>query len=123
MNNDEHNLTEFDKTAEVEVSYFKKWIYGLVDAAIVIGFFLLISRYLPYGPLYKLISSVNPSIFALILLIIYRLITILPLGATPGMLLFKIKFLTGEEKPPTIGEKILAVFFILTNGIKYYDKR
>ena len=123
MNNDEHKLAEFDKSAEVEASYFKKSMLRIIDAVMVIGIYLLIARYLPYGTLYKMISVVNSYIFALILLIFYRMITILPFGATPGMLLVKVRFLTGEEKRPTIVEKLLAVIFIFTNGVTYFDKR
>jgi len=123
MNFDDHQLEEFDKTEEAEPGYFQKWFFGFIDGVVVIGLFFLLNRYLPYGSLYVAIRAVNATVFAMILLILYRVMTISFFGATPGMLLLKIKFLNGEENPPTMMEKLLASIFIYINGLKYYDKR
>jgi len=123
MNNDEHKLEEFDKSEEVETGYLKKWLFGFIDGILVIGLFFGMTRYFPHGAISEAIRAVHPTLFVFGLLFLYRFLTIVPFNGTPGMLLLKIKFLTGRQNPPTIGERMLASFLILANGIKYYDKR
>lgn len=95
---------------------------GLIDAALTIIFFVTIFILLPPDILNKVQAKINLTLCILIGFIIYRFITILRSDSTLGMKVFKLIFLSGEEVALSLKEKILALIFILYQGVDYHKK-
>src|SRR5688572_3265236 len=89
---------------------------GLIDALLTIGFCLALFSFFP-----KITENINPSLCVFFGLIIYRFITILFFNSTLGMKVFNLIFLSGDQENLNIKEKVLASFFILFQGVDYYD--
>lgn len=92
---------------------------GLIDAALVIGFFVWLFMLLKKS---NLITD-NPNLSLFAGFIVYRFLTILSTNSTLGMKVFKLTFLTEDEESPDLKEKILAAVFILYKGVDYYQRR
>ncbi len=106
-----------------EANAWKKNIAGIIDAAIIIAFVIGVTSLLPQNILDKLQRPIRIEFYILILLALYRLVLIIFLNEPVGMRICRIKFLNGSLQPLSLKEKILAAFFILTNGIGYYDRK
>ncbi len=104
-----------------EANALKKNIAGIIDAAIIIAFFIGVTSFLPQNILDKLQHPIRIEFYILILLALYRLVLIIFFNETVGMRICRIKFLNGGLQPLSLKEKILAVFFILINGTGYYN--
>lgn len=116
----ENHLDEF-VSIETEISHGKKFLAGLIDGIIIIGFFTTAFVLLPN--FYFVIFGSMRAEFAIIIgLVIMRFFSIQLFNATPGMLICRAKYLNAAMKPPSMLERTLASCFILINGIKYYDK-
>lgn len=105
-----------------EASYLQRLFSGLIDAALAILIVFLVVRYGVPAPLYQLAVSINPSLFALIMLVLYRVLALVLLGRTTGMFLLGIILLNGSYQRLSIVERLLAAFFILYRGVDYYRK-
>lgn len=88
---------------------------GLIDAALVI--FLFVGMVNTLGPGLWLLGG-NFSVLGC--LVLYRLFTILNNGRTLGMQALGLTFLSGEEEPLDLKEKLLAAVFVLYQGVGYY---
>ena len=106
-----------------EVNAIKKNIAGIIDAAIIIAFVVVLTSFLPQNILDKLQHPIRIEFYILILLALYRMVLIIFFNETAGMRICKIKFLNGSLQPLSLKEKILAAFFILINGTGYYDRK
>ena len=106
-----------------ETNVLKRNMASVIDAAIIIALFIGITRYLPETILAKLKSPIRPEFYILILLAFYRLVSIFLFNGTIGMLICRIKLLNSELGLLSSKEKTLAAFFILINGVDYYDKK
>jgi uncharacterized RDD family membrane protein YckC len=116
----ENHLDEFVST-EKEISYGKKFLAGLIDGIIIIGFFTTALVLLPN--FYFIIFGSLRAEFAIIIgLVVMRLFSIQLFNGTPGMLICRAKYLNAAMKPPSVLERTFAACFILINGIRYYDK-
>lgn len=116
----ENHLDEFIST-EKEISYGKRFLAGLIDGIIVIGFFTTAFAFFP-DFYFFIFGSLRAEFAILIGLVIMRFISIQLFNGTPGMLLCGAKYLNATMKPPSVLERTFAACFILINGIKYYDK-
>ena len=106
-----------------EVNPIKKNIAGIIDAAIIIAFVVVLTSFLPQNILDKLQHPIRIEFYILILLALYRMVLIIFFNETVGMRICKIKFLNGSLQSLSLKEKILAAFFILINGTGYYDRK
>jgi hypothetical protein len=77
---------------------------GLVDATL----FLVLFAFLPFFT----------QLF--VAFVFYRFLTITSMDATLGMQVFKLRFLSGEQKALSLKEKVLAAVFVLYEGVDYY---
>lgn len=101
--------------------HFKKTLAGIIDAFIAIAIFLIITQILPAHIVSKLDGAYKPALLIYLLLAVYRLITLLLLKSTVGMHIAKIELLNAEEEPLTVKENLCAAFFVLINGVDYYE--
>jgi uncharacterized RDD family membrane protein YckC len=112
------NLSELEVN---EADDLKRNASGFIDAAVVFIFYIIISIYVPLGLLMG-----NNGFLALgapiLALALYRLICIAAFHITIGMWLCRIRFLNGQFKPLSMKERIFAAFFILVNGVNYYQR-
>ena len=107
---------------EVEGSYFQKLFTSLIDVVISILLIILIYRMLPREISINLIRSASLAryIFIILMMTAYRFIFLLVFNKTIGMMICSVKYLNADFQPLSVKEKILAVFVIRTNSIKYY---
>lgn len=99
----------------VKAGYARVVAAGLIDAALVIVFFVGIINSLGSG-----FWLLWPNFSVLGCLVLYRLFTIINNGHTPGMQVLGLTFLSGEEEPLNLNEKLLAAVFVLYQGVGYY---
>lgn len=92
----------------VRAGYGRIVLAGLIDAALVIVLFAAI------------FAAFVPNISVLGCLVLYRLFIIINNGHTLGMQVLGLTFLSGEEEPLNLNEKLLAAVFILYQGVGYY---
>ena len=85
-------------------NYIEKVLSGLIDAALVLGFYMMIAGAVNFFVMY----------------FIYRLLTIYLFNSTLGMQVFRMTFLNAEEEKLSAKEKVLASIFILFEGVDYY---
>lgn len=95
----------------IKPNYFRIVLAGLIDAALVILFYFVIPH---------LIFPIVPFLLTLIL---YRVVTIINYGATFGMKLFGVTYLTAEQEELNTKEKLWAAFFVLYEGVDYFRKK
>lgn len=105
-----------------EPSPWRKIIAGLIDAALVILAVIWIMRTGIPAPLYTFAVYYSPELLILILLIVYRFLTILFFRGTLGMAIWGVQFLNGEGERLSVKESLLASFFILHQGVDYYNR-
>lgn len=101
--------------AYVKAGYGRVVAAGLVDAALVIFLFLGIVNSVGTG-----FWLLLPNFSVLGCLVLYRLFTIVNNGRTLGMQVLGLSFLSGEEEPLNLNEKLLAAVFVLYQGVGYY---
>jgi hypothetical protein len=112
----------FPERSEVPAAYWRIALAGLLDAAFAIFCVVLLFRFYTIAPIAFLLESINSTLLVLILLVVYRFLTITFFSATFGMFLLKIKFLNGDDEPLSFTESVLAALFILYNGTSYYNR-
>lgn len=98
-----------------KAGYARIVLAGLLDAALVI--FLFVGIVTSLGPGFWLLW---PNFSVLGCLVLYRLFTIVNNGHTLGMQVLGLTFLSGEEEPLNLNEKLLAAVFVLYQGVGYY---
>ena len=117
-------LQEFDKPIfkYKQAGFLKKNIAGIIDAVLVFMMANLLS-YLIFAEDYlgKFFNLINVGIYFFIILILYRLTTILLLASTIGMRLLRTQYMKEGSLQLTIKEKLLASFMIYTDGIRIYN--
>lgn len=101
--------------AYAKTGYARIIAAGLIDAALVIVFFVGIVN--AFGSGFWLLW---PNFSVLGCLVLYRLCTIINNGRTVGMQVLGLTFLSGEEEPLNLNEKLLAAVFVLYQGVGYY---
>ena len=74
-----------------EANALKKNIAGIIDAAIIIAFFIGVTSFLPQNILDKLQHPIRIEFYILILLALYRLVLIIFFNETVGMRICRIK--------------------------------
>jgi hypothetical protein len=122
MNNEEDLLGEL-KTPETEAGYFKKLFSGIVDTGIVLLLWYLLYRFLPYDLQKNTIRAVHPTLVALLLLVLYRVVMMFGFNHTIGMLLFKIKLLTSDHQELTKTQQLTASFLLFMKEVKYFNAK
>jgi RDD family len=100
---------------------WKKSLAGLIDAALVIISYLA-SSILEAVPANATLPIAKISLTIMLIFVIYRILFIVILGKTVGMIIFQIRFLTGNEEKLNVWERLMASLFILINGIDYYTE-
>ena len=100
-----------------KVNHSKIVTAGLIDAALTIGFFVVLFSYIP-----KISETINPNLCIFLFFILYRFFTIFIFDSTLGMKIFKIIFLNGDKENINLKEKALASVFILFQGVDYYRR-
>ena len=105
-----------------ESNLIRQNLAGIIDAVLVISFFVFVTSYLPQTVLDKLQNPIRPEFYILILFGLYRLVGLLFANGTLGMRLCRIKLLNGECQQLSIKEKLCSAFFVLINGIGYYNR-
>ena len=105
----------------METKLWKQTLIGLIDASIATGILIFLSTKRNPFFLYEIMTTYNTALITLLWFALYRLICIIFFKGTIGMKLFRVRFLTGDLKLPSLLDSALASFFILKNGIRYYD--
>jgi len=100
----------------------RQHIAGIIDGAFIITLFVVATYNLPQVILDKLQNPIRPEIYILILFGFYRLVTLLLINGTLGMWLSRINLLNSEHQNLSIMEKLCAAFFVLINGVGYYNR-
>ena len=108
--------------SQPEIFIRKKNNGALIDAVLVFVVSLSILYLLPVTIQSKLESPITPGLFIFIAFGLYRLVALLFFKETIGMHICKSKLLNGSLKPLSKKENFLAAFFILINGVDYYQK-
>ena len=112
---------DIDETIEVEeAGLLRKNLSGIIDAAIILAVFVGVASFFPLRALSSLEGPVTPGLYILLLLAIYRLISLLIFNGTTGMRICRIKILNDDLESLSFKEKVFASFFILINGVAYY---
>lgn len=119
---EEHQLDEF-LPGETVTGRGRKLLAGLIDAAIAFGTVYSSLIVFQLDLAIKFANAVTMPMLVLIVFIIYRLFFMVLVNGTPGMHIFQIRLLDGNEKPASLVEKIFAAVFVLLNGADYYDKK
>ena len=96
---------------------------GLVDAALLINFFVMLFTLIPESLQSKLKAALDHNLFIFFGFILYRFLTIVIFDSTLGMKMFKLIFLNSEEERLNFKEKIAATFFVLYQGVDYFKRR
>jgi uncharacterized RDD family membrane protein YckC len=112
----------FDEEWEAGPSPWRKVLAGLIDAALVILIVLMILRFGVPGPLYMFAVTYSPELLILMLLIVYRFLTIHFFGGTLGMAIWGVQFLNGEGVRLSVKESLLAALFVLHKGVDYHSR-
>lgn len=107
---------------DTDPSPWRKIIAGLIDAALVILAVIWIMRSGIPGLLYTFAVHYSPELLILMLLIVYRFLTILFFRGTLGMAIWGIQFLNSEGERLSVKESLLASVFILHRGVDYYSR-
>lgn len=107
---------------DTDPSPWRKIIAGLIDAALVILAVIWIMRSGIPGPLYTFAVHYSPELLIVMLLIVYRFLTILFFRGTLGMAIWGIQFLNSEGERLSVKESLLASVFILHRGVDYYSR-
>jgi hypothetical protein len=110
------------QTTEVECPYLQRVFTNLIDWVIDILLIIILYLLLPKGILSGLINTKSYSTYILlfVLMIVYRLISILLFGRTVGMMICSVKYLNSSLLPLSGKEKLIAAIAVQTAGIKYY---
>ncbi len=98
----------------------RKWIAGMIDAILVIiGAGIL---FVVLGPHYPRNWFLQSPMFLQVFLffILYRLLLLLLIGKTIGMLVMRLKFLGGQLLPLSFVERLAVALFVMLNGADYY---
>ena len=103
-----------------EANVVRRNAAGIIDAALVILLFTGIILYFHQSILNRLQSHIQIEFYILLLLVFYRLISLVFFHQTIGIRLGNIQLLNEYDDRLSIKEKIFAAFFILINGIAYY---
>lgn len=121
MDNNETIFSDLE-THEVEPPYWLRVVANIIDAIIEIGLMVFIYLLMPYELWYNLMQEKRFARYLIFfsVLFLYRLICILSLGRTIGMLLCRIKYLNADLQPLSAKEKWIAVFAVRTPKVKYY---
>lgn len=121
MENTESILSDI-KPPEIEAGmlqgFFTRLFDFAVDALILILFYLL----LPWETVIQIIKT-SPYIIPAILIAaatLYRLLFLLLLNKTIGMMLCRVKLLNKDLQPLSNKEKLLSLFRSRFSSIKYY---
>jgi RDD family len=101
------------------ITYLKKMVTGIIDAFISIIIFSLLSRFFPA----PILHTMWVGLIILFIFAIYRLICLILFKATLGMKICSIKLLNGEKETLSTKETLFAAFFILIDGVDYYNER
>ena len=119
---DKDSILSDIQTTEVEGSWFQRFFTNLIDWAIDILLIVGVYFLLPKGILSDLINTSSWSMYIIVfvLMIVYRLVSILVFGKTIGMMVCRLKYLNDSLQPLSGKEKMIAVFAIRTASIKYY---
>ena len=106
----------------VETNPLRKNLAGLIDAAIVIVLYMGIAFCLRQSILTRIEPTILPLLLIIILFALHRLFFMIIANSTMGMRIFKIELLNDDLESLTLKEKIFASFFILINGVAYYNR-
>lgn len=112
----------FNEEWEAGPSPWRKIIAGLIDAALVVLAVLWILRSGFPEPLFRFAVLYSPAVLILLLLIVYRFLTIVLFRGTLGMAIWGIQFLNGEGERLSVTESLLASIFILHEGVDYHNR-
>jgi uncharacterized RDD family membrane protein YckC len=116
------SILEDFKTEAVEASSSQKVITTLIDLVIEVGILVAFYFLFPRDILLQLLelNSFMRYITALVIILSYRLICILLAGKTIGMIICNVKYLTADQQPLSLKERLVAVIANRTANIKYY---
>ena len=106
----------------IKASSQKRNLSGIIDALIVIVFFIGLYFALPSNIVASLIDFMPPALYIFALLPVYRLLTLLLMNETIGMRISSIQLLNGDYKKLSLLEKTCAAFFVLIRDTYYYNK-
>lgn len=119
----ENEIKDQDPALNIEESnLIRQNLAGIIDAALIISLFAIVTYNLPQSILDKLRKPFRPEFYILMLFGLYRLVGLLLANGTVGMRVFRIKLLNGDYQKLSIKEKICSAFFVLINGVGYYDR-
>ncbi|MDR7847119.1 hypothetical protein RIU21_10110 [Riemerella anatipestifer] len=111
---------EYEKNRSAKADLIKKNIAGTIDAIIVIMLYciLLLSKY------YTICNNMTDNykiLYIFAIFIIYRLITIITIKRTIGMILIGIEFSKKDGTRLNLKEKLLATMMVYENNVEYYN--
>lgn len=115
-------LNEHIGTTETEASYFHGLFVILADIAleiaVIVGFYFIFPRQIIMDLLKE--SPYMKYVIVLTLIMAYRTTSILLMGKTIGMVLFKVKYLNRDLESLTLKDKLIAILATKTNSIRFY---
>lgn len=118
---EEHKLDEFIPE-ETVTSRQRRFLAGLIDAALVIGSVIGGILLFGNGLNHAFLSGIPNELVIFIVFILFRIVCLVLLNGTPGMHILQIQLLNHEKKAPSLTERLLAAVFVLLNSSDYYDK-
>jgi uncharacterized RDD family membrane protein YckC len=100
-----------------------KTLCGVIDAFLT----FIITKYLLHFVIpiniWEKLTNNSPVLIILICFFIYRVVCLLTIKKTIGMLFCKVKFLNNRLEKLAFLENILIGFFIAMNGVRLYNVR
>ncbi|MEO7313216.1 MAG: hypothetical protein ABIX01_22715 [Chitinophagaceae bacterium] len=113
------------QASEIEASYLQKILSQIIDAILEIGSLVIFYLTGPDEILYLIVRNEPVSNYIVVFtwFMTYRLLTILLLQRTIGMMVCTIKYLNNNLQPLSTGEKMIATFGLRMGKIKMYKTR
>ena len=122
MESQENILADIVST-EVEVSSLQRILSNIIDLILEIGLLVVFYEIIPTEMRAFIIKNrpISTYLFVFAWLTAYRLLTILLLQRTIGMIICRIKYLSRNFQPLTSREKVIATFLVRTKNIRLYE--
>lgn len=118
----QENLLNDIEAAEREASPAQKILSNIIDIVLEMGIVFLFYKFLPKDMRALLIRNKQVATYIVVFALFstYRLLTILLLQRTIGMIICGTKYLTEKLQPLSSREKIIVTFSTMSGKIKIF---
>jgi hypothetical protein len=100
----------------------KKILIGTIDVTISLGLTFFVGNYLLPNRIWNNWTDTNPLIVLIVGYLLCRILAIITIDKTVGMIISKTKFLNKNYEEPNLVEKLFGAVFIPYNETKLFDK-